>query len=119
MAIVGMSRSTGSPISHIEHLRQSITDILTTPRGSRRMRPLYGSLLPRMVDLPVTKGTLSAMQAEIATALGSRKDAAGREYGEPRFQLSGVRVTAVVDGKVSMVLQGLYQEKSLSLELTL
>jgi uncharacterized protein len=116
MAIVGMSRHTGKPITPLEHLLQSITDILTTPRGSRRMRPLYGSLLPRMVDLPVTKGWISAMQAEIATALSSRKDAAGREYGEPRFRLSQAKVVSVLDGRIQFRLVGEYLGKTLSLE---
>ena len=41
--MIGMDRRTGLPLSGIEHLRQSIEDILTTPLGSRRMLPEYGS----------------------------------------------------------------------------
>lgn len=37
----GISATTGRPLSGIDHLRQSIRDILTTPIGSRVMRRLY------------------------------------------------------------------------------
>lgn len=116
-ALVGMSRETGKPITGLEHLRQSIADILTTPRGSRRMRPLYGSELPRMVDLPVTKGWVSAVQAEVASSLASRRDAAGREYGEPRIRLRSVKVHAIDDGRISFTLIGEYLGETISLDL--
>ena len=32
------------------HLNQSIADILTTPIGTRVMRPDYGSNIPRLID---------------------------------------------------------------------
>lgn len=54
--MIGMDRRTGKPLSGLDHLRQSIGDILATPVGSRRMRPEYGSLLRRFVDLPVNEG---------------------------------------------------------------
>ena len=43
--MIGMDRHTGQPISGLDHLLQSIEDILTTPLGSRLMRPEY--LIPR------------------------------------------------------------------------
>ncbi|HAL68756.1 MAG TPA: phage baseplate protein, partial [Pseudomonas sp.] len=36
--MIGLDRRTGESISGLDHLRQSIEDILTTPLGSRRMR---------------------------------------------------------------------------------
>jgi phage baseplate assembly protein W len=39
----GMNRNTGRKLSGVDHLRQSIVDILTTPIGSRVMRRDYGS----------------------------------------------------------------------------
>lgn len=114
----GMSREAGTKLSGVAHLRQSIRDILTTPRGSRRMRPLYGSMLPRMVDLPVTRGWISAVQAEVAAALSSRKDERGREYGEPRIKLKSVRVVSVENGKISMLLTGEYLGDIISLDIT-
>ena len=37
--MIGMDRHTGAALSGVEHLRQSIADILTTPVGSRPPRP--------------------------------------------------------------------------------
>ncbi|MBD8091731.1 GPW/gp25 family protein [Pseudomonas fluorescens] len=98
--MIGMDRHTGQPISGIEHVRQSIEDILTTPLGSRRQRPEYGSQLRRFVDLPVTEGWKSAVQAEVARALGR---------WEPRLKLSQVRVIAVLNGRIEFELKGLFK----------
>ncbi|HCF6085938.1 TPA: phage baseplate protein, partial [Pseudomonas aeruginosa] len=37
--MIGLDRRTGQPLSGVAHLKQSIEDILTTPLGTRRMRP--------------------------------------------------------------------------------
>ncbi|MDV9031854.1 MULTISPECIES: GPW/gp25 family protein [unclassified Pseudomonas] len=97
--MIGLDRRTGQPLAGIAHLRQSIEDILTTPLGSRRMRPEYGSQLRRYVDLPVNEGWKSAVQAEVARALGR---------WEPRLKLERVKVVAVLDGQVSLALSGRY-----------
>jgi Phage baseplate assembly protein W len=72
--MIGLDRRTGESISGLDHLRQSIEDILTTPLGSRRMRPEYGSKLRRYVDMPVNDGWKSAVQARwpVPWAAGSR-----------------------------------------------
>ncbi|MGH8487058.1 MAG: GPW/gp25 family protein, partial [Pseudomonas sp.] len=95
--MIGVNRHTGASLSGIEHVRQSIEDILTTPLGSRRMRPGYGSALRRFVDLPVNDGWKSAVQAEVARSLAR---------WEPRLKLERVRVLAVVGGQISLQLTG-------------
>lgn len=107
--MIGMDRRTGQPLSGIEHVRQSIEDILTTPLGSRRMRPEYGSNLRRYVDLPVTGGWKSAVQAEVARAL---------LRWEPRLKLERVQVVAVVGGQISFQLIGQFLGDSAILEVT-
>ncbi|MEW9683307.1 GPW/gp25 family protein [Pseudomonas sp. TE50-2] len=107
--MIGMDRRTGLPISGVTHLRQSIEDILTTPVGSRRMRPEYGSNLRRYVDLPINEGWKSAVQAEVARALGR---------WEPRLRLELVRVMAVLDGQVTLALSGAYLGDDVVLEVS-
>jgi len=107
--MIGMERRTGQPLSGVAHLRQSIEDILTTPLGSRRMRPEYGSQLRRYVDLPVNEGWKSAVQAEVARALGR---------WEPRLRLERVKVVAVLDGQVSLALSGRYLGDDALVEVT-
>lgn len=97
--MIGMDRRTGKPLSGLDHLRQSIEDILATPVGSRRMRPEYGSLLRRFVDLPVNEGWKSAVQAEVARSL---------QRWEPRLKLEQVQVVAVVGGRIDFKLTGEY-----------
>lgn len=107
--MIGMDRRTGQPVAGLGHLRQSIEDILTTTVGSRRMRPEYGCQLRRYVDLPVNEGWKSAVQAEVARALGR---------WEPRLQLELVRVLAVIDGKIDLQLTGTYLGDSAVLEVS-
>ncbi|MDH1508522.1 GPW/gp25 family protein [Pseudomonas mosselii] len=107
--MIGMDRRTGQPVAGLGHLRQSIEDILTTTVGSRRMRPEYGCQLRRYVDLPVNEGWKSAVQAEVARALGR---------WEPRLQLERVRVLAVLDGKIDLQLTGTYLGDSAVLEVS-
>ena len=105
--MIGMDRHTGLPISGIEHLRQSIADILSTPLGGRRHRMEYGSKLRRFVDLPVNEGWKSAVQAEVARALGRF---------EPRLKLDQVRVISVIGGQINFQIVGKYLGDSVTLE---
>lgn len=107
--MIGLDRRTGQPITGLDHLRQSIEDILTTPIGSRRMRPEYGSTLRRYVDMPVNEGWKSAVQAEVARSLGR---------WEPRLRLERVRVIAVVGGQISLELTGEYLGNSAVVEVS-
>lgn len=107
--MIGVDRRTGQPLSGLDHLKQSIEDILTTPLGSRRMRPDYGSNLRRFVDLPVNEGWKSAVQAEVARALGR---------WEPRLRLERVQVVSVVGGQIGLQLTGQYLGNSAVVEVS-
>ncbi|MFJ3448057.1 GPW/gp25 family protein [Pseudomonas sichuanensis] len=107
--MIGMDRRTGQLVTGLSHLRQSVEDILGTPVGSRRMRPEYGSHLRRYVDLPVNEGWKSAVQAEVARALGR---------WEPRLKLERVRVLAVINGQVILQLSGQYLGDSALVEVS-
>lgn len=79
-----MDRETGLSISTIDHIRQSIGDILTTPLGSRVMRRDYGSLLPDLIDQPMNRGGQLKLFAATAAAL---------IRWEPRIQLTRVQLS--------------------------
>ena len=51
----GMSATSGKELEGLDHLKQSIIDILTTPIGSRVMRRNYGSRLFELVDKPINR----------------------------------------------------------------
>ncbi|CDY77957.1 Phage baseplate assembly protein [Caballeronia glathei] len=108
-ALVGMNRMTGAPLTGLDHLRQSIGDILSTRKGTRRERPEYGSDIPRMVDLPVTRGWISTVQAEAARAI---------ERWEPRIRLARVSVVSIVGGTVTFCVRGTYEGDAIVFEVT-
>lgn len=95
----GLNAQTGAPLSGIDHLRQSIRDILTTRIGTRVMRRDYGSRLPDLIDNPMTPRL--AMELYAATA-----DALAR--WEPRLKLTRVRIASAEAGRVVLDLEGLY-----------
>jgi len=107
--MIGMDRHTGQPISGIAHLRQCIGDILSTPLGSRRERPEYGSKLRRYVDLPVNEGWKGAVQAEASRALGR---------WEPRLKLERVQAVSVLGGLIKIQVTGSYKGESVLLEVS-
>lgn len=79
--MLGMNRTTGGAIDGAQHLAQSITDILTTPIGSRVMRRDYGSEIPALIDAPFSAHTRIRLYAATASAL---------MRWEPRLQLTRV-----------------------------
>ena len=98
--MTGMQTQTGRRLAGLAHLKQSITDILSTPVGSRVMRRDYGSRLFERMDAPLTKATLIDLYAATAEALAR---------WEPRFRLNRVQHTGVrADGKVQLSLTGEY-----------
>ena len=95
----GLDAATGGRLDGAAHLRQSIRDVLSTPRGSRVMRRDYGSRLFELVDRPVTGALATAAVAATAEAL---------DRWEPRFRLTRVGVAAAEAGHVTLDLEGVY-----------
>lgn len=94
----GMDAKTGKELEGIEHLKQSIIDILTTPINSRIMRRDYGSRLFELVDKPIDRDLTLEIYAATAEAL---------EKWEKRFKLEKVKMTEVKEGKVTLDPEGL------------
>ncbi|KLX34739.1 baseplate assembly protein W [Escherichia coli] len=69
---LGMNHSDGLTVTDLEHISQSIGDILRTPVGSRVMRRDYGSLLASMIDQPQTP----ALELQIKVACYMADDSA-------------------------------------------
>jgi phage baseplate assembly protein W len=64
-----MHRETGHPVSELEHIRQSVIKIVTTPVGSRVMRRDYGSQIPALIDAPINDRIRLLVMAATATAV--------------------------------------------------
>ncbi|MDR3434023.1 MAG: GPW/gp25 family protein [Rouxiella aceris] len=106
---IGMARESGHAIEDIAHIRQSVSDILQTPVGSRVMRRDYGSLISELIDRPQN----AALRLQIMAAC----------YGailkwEPRVILSALTVDTTVDGKMVVNITGARSDTSVDFSLT-
>lgn len=96
-----MDRTTGCHITGMEHLKQSIADILTTPLGSRLERRTYGSLLPGLIDAPDNAVTRLRCYAAIASALMK---------WEPRLRVTRIALeSGDQPGRATVTLEGEYR----------
>ena len=105
--MAGYSRMDGSPLDLYADIRQSIADILTTPRGRRSHRERYGSNIPRMIDAPMTAALRLMLVAEIAEALSGLVKG---EIVEPRFILRRVDIDAPAPGRITARITGEVKE---------
>ena len=92
--MLGVSASTGQPLSDLDHLHQSIRDILTTRIGTRVLCREYGSRLSQFIDNP----TNPALEIELYAATADA----------PRFRLERVQLVEVSPGKIVLNLRGKY-----------
>ncbi|MCU4317119.1 GPW/gp25 family protein [Acinetobacter bereziniae] len=92
-----MSRESGRSIELLEHIKQSIVDILFTPIGSRIMRREYGSLIFRLMDSPFNDATRLQVMAATATAIATWED---------RIELTSTKFTEVENGQFVILLDG-------------
>ncbi len=106
--LIGMDNSTGRTLSGVTHLRQSITDILSTPLGSRVMRHDYGSGLFSLIDDPMGSPTTVAVYAAIAEALAK---------WEPRIRLHRIQHHSNAQGRMVVSLWGEYRPEGQPLTL--
>lgn len=95
--MLGMNATTGRALSGMAHIRQSITDILTTPVGSRAMRRRYGSELPELMDQPLNNATVLRIYGATAYAI---------RLWESRGSLTGLQFETSEAGAAALILNG-------------
>lgn len=78
-----MNRITGAAITELDHIKQSISDILSTRVGTRIARREYGSQVPDLIDQPFHGATTLRLYAATAMAL---------MRWEPRIRLTRVQL---------------------------
>lgn len=99
--MVGTNSINGKSLAGVDHLKQSIRDILTTPIGSRVMLRNYGSRLFELVDSPLNHETVTEIYVATIEAL---------EKWEPRIEVIRVIVEAVEAGEVRLSLEAKFRE---------
>lgn len=94
----GINIITGQALDGIEHVLQSVRDIVTTPKGSRVMLREYGCAVPDMVDRPINELFDVELHASVAEALAR---------WETRFRLTAVTITGrTPEGRVIIQITG-------------
>ncbi|AMH08980.1 GPW/gp25 family protein [Klebsiella aerogenes] len=106
----GMNRNTGLAISDIEHISESMRDILLTPVGSRVMRREYGSLLSVLIDMPQN----SALRLQIMVACYS-----AIQKWEPRIRLTAISFETGEAGEMYVDITGARTDTGASVSTTL
>ncbi|WP_116963093.1 GPW/gp25 family protein [Fastidiosibacter lacustris] len=96
----GVDRFTGRAIDDIEHVQQSIRDILTTPIGTRVMLRNYGSRLFDFIDKPMNNQTIVQVILAAAQAI---------DTWEPRVKLTRVVPTITNSGRLTIDVDFTYQ----------
>lgn len=97
MMYLGMNAQTGGALTDIDHIRQSVRDILVTPVGSRIARREYGSLMADLIDEGQNEVTKLRVMAATYSALSR---------WEPRIRLTGITTETSMDGKMVVNLTG-------------
>lgn len=106
---IGMSRENGKALTDLDHIRQSVRDILTTPIGTRVMRRNYGSLLSALIDQPQNESLrLQIMSACYMAIL----------QWEPRVKLTGISYESAFNGGMVVEITGTRADNAQDFSLT-
>jgi hypothetical protein len=105
----GTNANTGKLLGGLNHVKQSVEDILTTPLNTRVMRRDYGSALFDLIDKPLNSETKLDIIAATAEALSR---------WETRFILERV-VLSQQEGKAILSLFGQYKNNLTQIEVRL
>ncbi|MDE8034642.1 GPW/gp25 family protein [Actinobacillus equuli subsp. equuli] len=90
-----MNKKTGEKIdSEIEHIKQSIADILLTAKGSRIMRRTYGSNVFLLIDRPISAAF--ALNLSCACVMAIKR-------WEPRIEVNRFAINVVSLNPVKVV----------------
>lgn len=89
---------TGREMGLKAHIAQSIKNILATRIGTRIMRESYGSVLPDLIDMPLTPPVMLACYQAVVAALAA---------WEPRIKVMAVRfdAAAAAEGRLKINLE--------------
>lgn len=101
MNVTGMNASTGKPMEDMEHIGQSIRDILTTRLGTRCMRRHYGSIVPELIDQPTHKATQLRLMAASVMAI---------MRWEPRVLISKTQFSIDMQGRGILDIDGVRRD---------
>lgn len=93
---MGMNSANGRALTGNDHIRQSLTDILATPLGTRVMRRDYGSLIPELIDQPLNNANLLRLYSAAVVAIAQ---------WEPRVKINRVTRSLSSSGQATLSIE--------------
>lgn len=105
-----MSRQSGTELSEIDHIRQSIEDIISTPIGSRLMRRDYGTQVANLLDQPTSEALYLKCYSTIYSSI---------LRWEPRVQINQLYISEVNEGQTVLNLEGTLAQSGQSLNMNI
>lgn len=91
-----MSRENGKKLLVIDHIRQSLADLISTPIGSRVMRRNYGTLVANLIDQPTSEALILKCYSTIYSAT---------LLWEPRIQINQMNIGQINQGKTELTIE--------------
>ncbi|MBC7952237.1 MAG: GPW/gp25 family protein [Rhodospirillaceae bacterium] len=95
--MAGMDRNTGQMLEGMDHLAQSISDIVSTRIDTRALRRWYGSTVPDIIDSPIHEGSTADFVFAIADGIGRFED---------RITVSRVTFSQPAQGRLAVTIEG-------------
>lgn len=99
-----MNKQTGRPLDTEAHVYQSIRVIIGTLIGTRIARRSFGSIVPLLIDRPISTSTLMLLRGAVFVAIAR---------WEKRITLQSISF-ALSDGAVNMTLSGYLNDRQVS-----
>ena len=105
----GMNAETGALLDGEAHLRQSIQRIIMTPVGTYPLQREFGSLVPYLIDKPMTDDTALQINTAIIDAL---------YRWEPRIRTveCELQTDEVSEGQISFSLKVIWAGEQVTLD---
>ena len=104
----GMDATTGRALAERDHILQSISNLVRTPVGTRVQRRTYGSLIPSLIDQPLSTATLLRLYSATAAAIMA---------WEPRATVSEIALSFNSTGETLLVLELVINNAAVSSEI--
>lgn len=105
-----MSRQSGVGLTELEHIKQSLEDLISTPIGSRIMRRDYGTQVANLLDQPTSEALYLKCYSTIYSAI---------LRWEPRIDITKLNISEFNGGQTVLDLEGVLTQTGQSLNMNI
>lgn len=105
-----MSRQSGVGLTELEHIKQSLEDLISTPIGSRIMRRDYGTQVANLLDQPTSEALYLKCYSTIYSAI---------LRWEPRIDITKLNISEFNGSQTVLDLEGVLTQTGQSLNMNI